>query len=374
LIILGRILPHREAENAWPTATIIRVAEREHPDTASGSPAGELELPPALGDGKVIAGKEGRLFLANDANDVLAQHAGRRRLGPQQLDHWRALLEARSAWCERVGAAYLLLVPPNAHSVYPELLPDEVPSATERPVQQLLAHLREHGSYARVVYPLEELLAQRRRRIVYSETASHWAAPGAFAAYAALMREVGKLVPVRELHERSVAFEEDLRAGDLGRKLSPERRSVQVRARVLEPAARLVSDNRVWNRGRHAVFECRAAPETRCLVFGDSFTYALLPFLAESFRRLVLAHLPTIDFGLVLRERPQVVVSVMNERFLIEVPFDLPARSLDAWAREKQAKGLVDPASGKVASPRVWSEEVGRAASAGPSTAPGTGR
>ena len=52
-------------------------------------------------DGKVVEGRDGRLFLANDANRVLAQHSGELRFDEDQLRGWRELLETRTAWLAR---------------------------------------------------------------------------------------------------------------------------------------------------------------------------------------------------------------------------------------------------------------------------------
>ena len=53
-----------------------------------------------------------------------------------------------------------------------------------------------------------------------------------------------------------------------------------------------------------------------------------LQFLAESFRRLTFVHMVNLDHELVEELQPDVVVKIMNERFLIAVPVDDPAKSL----------------------------------------------
>jgi hypothetical protein len=129
------------------------------------------------------------------------------------------------------------------------------------------------------------------------------------------------------------------RPGDLGLKVEPIATSPQSLPAIRDARARLVSDNDVWNNGRRMEWACETAPPTSCLVLGDSFADALLPFLAESFGRLVFGHIFTLDHELVLAESPRVVVSVLNERFLRRVPNDLAARSLREWEREKLEQG-----------------------------------
>ena len=50
----------------------------------------------------------------------------------RQLEDWRHVLETRRAWLRRRGIPYFHIVPPNAHSVYPEYLPDDVVPVADR--------------------------------------------------------------------------------------------------------------------------------------------------------------------------------------------------------------------------------------------------
>ena len=67
----------------------------------------------------------------------------------------------------------------------------------------------------------------------------------------------------------------------------------------------------------------------------------MLPFLAASFRRLVFAQLPTLDHMLIEEVRPDLVVSVVNERFMIFIQHDAGAATLQDLASEKVAAGTL---------------------------------
>src|SRR5688572_8490955 len=81
-------------------------------------------------DGKYVEGRDGFLFMANDNNRVVDQHTGALRLDDDQLEGWRAVLERRSALLAEHGSAHLVMVVPNNHSLYPEMMPADLPSAT----------------------------------------------------------------------------------------------------------------------------------------------------------------------------------------------------------------------------------------------------
>jgi hypothetical protein len=298
-------------------------------------------------DRKFIRGKNDRLFLANDSNRVLGQHSGEVRFSADQLRWWRRMLETRSAWLRQTSdARYLLLVPPNAHSVYPEDLPDTVTSAPERPIHQLLSYLQQRGSFARVLYPLARIAAAKGDELpVYPQTDTHWSDYAQFLAYEELVAAIAGEVDMHVLTRADVAFTADLHVGDLGYKLEPNQRSMHVWARVLRPEVRKVGDNEVRGMGSAISTQCDAAPAGTCLVLGDSYAYGMLPFLAAGFRRMVFAQTPALDFELAEQEAPQLVVSVMNERFLIKPPSDVDGPTVHEIAQAKLAAGDTRPPS-----------------------------
>jgi hypothetical protein len=69
----------------------------------------------------------------------------------------------------------------------------------------------------------------------------------------------------------------------------------------------------------------------------------VIRFLSESFARLTFVHMPSLDFDLARTLEPDVVVKVMNERFLISVPQDVPAPTQAQLEAEKIAAGDIVP-------------------------------
>jgi hypothetical protein len=177
---------------------------------------------------------------------------------------------------------------------------------------------------------------------VYAKTDTHWTEFGAFIAYRRLLDELTRWFDLPTLQEDDLRLAEASFSGDLGFKLDPPEESLQVWVDVRRPKASLVADSRVRTNGRRIEYRREGAPYT-CLVVGDSFSTRLLPYLAESFGRLVFAHIPTLDHGLVERERPDVVVNVINERFMMKVPDDRGAPTLEELAEQKRAAGDMFP-------------------------------
>jgi hypothetical protein len=290
---------------------------------------------------KVVRGRDGWLFLDHDTNHVMAQVHGRLRLAAEQLRQWQLLLENRTAWLARRGTPYFFLVAPVPHVVFPDKLP-EGRLEGERPMLQLLRYLDDQASYARVIYPVERLI-EHRDSLVYTETNSHWTDRGAFIAYQLLADEIAACVSMRKLDNADLDWTEVTQTGDLGCKLQPAKQSVHVCSQTSSPRSRRVYDNGIFNEGRRAEFVCDTAPDSTCLVLGTSSAHGMVHLLAEGFRRLVFAHISTLDYTLVEEVNPDVVVTIFGERFVIRVPVDIPAPTHLELEAAKRAAGSVFP-------------------------------
>lgn len=275
----------------------------------------------------VLHGSDGWLFLQRDRNDVLGQHTGSVRLGPDEKARWRRTLAGRVEAGERLGVLWSCLVAPDKESVYREHLPAEVEPVERRPVHEFLEVAEEAG--APVAYALDWLERAKVGPGLYAKTDTHWNYRGSYVAYRAfcdlLSRQGLDLEVVGE--ERLRWWDEELE-GDLGGKVLPEPKlGAMTRVEVTDPQARLTFDSGVINHGWVVRFEKSAGGRT-CVLFGESFAYFLLPYLKETFERLVFVHTSMFIPEIVEREHADVVLSLPLERFLIRPPDDE-----DAFAR-----------------------------------------
>ena len=296
-----------------------------------------LDLPMPNLDDKVVEGKDGFLFLGNDSNDTLGQHAGQKLLTDLQVQQWHDLIETRAAWLYLQGIPYVCLIAPDPHAIYADKLPDDVQVGETRPALQVLDHLRSRGSYAPVLYPLEAM-KEERDELVYAKTDSHWSEYGAYVAYREVMAKLTESLPVRRVARKQIHRSYEQRAGDLGLKFEPPVVDTNYGyVDVIGSRVRLVNDNRVRNHGRLVEFEADTYNSLTCLVCGDSYATRMMPLFAESFRRTFWAHI-YFDYDLVRELKPDVVVTVLSERGMIVVQSDTGPgiRRLEA---EKRASG-----------------------------------
>jgi hypothetical protein len=275
----------------------------------------------------VIVGKDGWLFYAGDgaAEDMASAVPFTRA----ELERWRTTLEHTRDWMEAHGAAYVFVLAPDKHAIYPEQLPPSIQRVgSDTRTDALVNYLREQRSTVPVLDLRGPLMAAKAKERIYHRTDTHWNDRGAFAASQAIWHRLAPRAGAPGSGRGHEAFAEqavtvpglDL-AGMLGvagavtesdLRLVPR---VPPRARVVEPArpdARLMDARLVTEQAD------RTLP--RAVVFRDSFGSALVPFLSEHFSRAVYLWQYNVDPDVVLAERPQVVIQEWVGRRLGTMP------------------------------------------------------
>ncbi len=279
----------------------------------------------------VLRGKDGWLFYGDDG--ALDDYVRRTPLSAADLTVWSSTLQHTHDWLAARGIAYLFVVAPDKHEVYPEYMPAGItPLAGPSRTDQLVEHLRAHTRVP--VLDLRPVLAEATRAArVYHRTDSHWNDLGAFAAAQAILRHdalsdaVGGLGSLTDAGDSFVRQEIRTPGLDLTRMLGLERW-------ILEDNIQLQSRARGWRLTEPArvdpeYMEGRLATEhvrrdlPRAVIFRDSFGSALVPFLSDHFSRALYLWEYDMDPRVVERERPHVVIQEWaGRRLSTRLPYD----------------------------------------------------
>jgi hypothetical protein len=268
----------------------------------------------------VVTGKDGWFFYADD--HAIEDFTNQTLLTSEEVANWRhAVVRARD-WCRAHGIAYVFAIAPDKHVIYAEKLPDSIRQLqpTSR-MDQVLNGLSDTG----VAVDLRPVLfAAKRRERIYQRTDTHWNERGAFAAYEQIVQAVRAYDPDVPPPWPRVEFESTARdvqgmdlAGMMGLtrvlreedlRLTPLRKRHAI---VVEPAG-AAADAEL---GR-VVTEIPGSHLPRALVFRDSFSSALAPFLSEHFSRAVYSWRNDFAIDEIDAEHPDVVIQEIVGRHL----------------------------------------------------------
>ena len=272
---------------------------------------------------KVVVGKAGWFFLADE-----------RAMAPEpftsaQLKMWRISLEAKQAWLKARGAEYVFMVAPEKHTIYPEYLPRSCP-ANSKPsnLDQLIEYLK-HTSTVRVLDVRSPLRAAKVVAPVYYQTDTHWNLYGGAVACQELLHRVSEYNPsVRQMDlNAAVLRNTTFKAGNLALMLLLQ----DVMAdREVEPvlptgtATVLISGAQTPDGLLLTISENHVGQQPNVVVFHDSMFDSMNRYFVQHFGRAVMVggrRILKFEQDIIERERPQVVVEEIVERYLTGQPF-----------------------------------------------------
>ena len=247
---------------------------------------------------------------------------------PAELDRWVEALADRRRKIEAAGAVFLVVFAPDKETVYPDLLPAELPGPlpTSR-LDALQARLRAEGM---TVVDLRPALAAARapgsnfsRWPLYWRTDTHWNMLGALVATRPVLAELGARFPgVHVPADEEIEIQETpSAAGDLVRMrgLPDLSGDVRIDGRLRTPSCPAASGYDLDGRGDLTQrVTCPGAPIHRALIFHDSMMVPMLPALAPAFERSTWSRQAAVDPELLAREAPEVVIFELVERTLWE--------------------------------------------------------
>lgn len=268
----------------------------------------------------VVIGRDSFLFFGVD--ESVDDYANARPFTERELLNWRVSITKLRDYFQRRGISYVFTIAPDKYLVYPEEFPESVRQVnpTSR-TDELYSALLD----TRVVADLRPVLdhAKARERIYYL-TDTHWNDRGAFAAYQAIVdavRAQNPRVPPPWPRSDFESGSREVRGQDLAGMMGLSRVMHEDelplipkrprQARVVEPEGA----NPREPIGR-LVTEIPGSALPRAVVFRDSFTDGLAPFLSEHFSRVLYLWQNDVDPDIVLSEHADVVIQEIVGRHL----------------------------------------------------------
>ena len=145
----------------------------------------------------VLAGKNGWMEFTADHN--LDDYQNVQPLSRKSLRIMGRNIRSCYKYAQEQGITFLIVVPPNKASIYPDKLPDQIqPLSEQSRLDQLNEYLEGHG-IAKVLDLRPALREARQQQDVYYQRGTHWNETGAYAAYSEIIETLAvdhpELVP-----------------------------------------------------------------------------------------------------------------------------------------------------------------------------------
>ncbi|HME44872.1 MAG TPA: hypothetical protein VKF36_17405 [Syntrophorhabdales bacterium] len=272
----------------------------------------------------VVVGRDGWLFynVAHDGSS-LEDYYGLAGFTSHQL----SAIKENMARLRREAASrnilLILVIAPSKHTVYEEYLPTRVSMMKGAPsrVDQLCSAWGRDDTHACFI-DARTLLTTEKKELsypLYYKTDTHWNNLGAFLVYREIMKEVKIRYP--EVKALTLADFNLSSTRVPGRDLAG---MVNMTGLMSDTEVTLKPLRPTVARQSNAPYAFRTAIRSEMtgsmgpyvVAFGDSFLPYLVPYLSESFSRgLYLAAPLTVDFSVIDKEKPDVVIVELAERY-----------------------------------------------------------
>lgn len=271
---------------------------------------------------RVLQGENGWLFIRD--NNALEQSIGR-IIRPDAVNAFIDLAQTLDKKMKALGGRFVVLIPPNAHTVYFENLPAYARRQKKAPTEYDLVAARLRADDIPFVDLRPLLDAAKKDGPTYFQYDTHWNERGALIAFNAAMAAAGR--PDLEVSPQEALGPlvdkpagDLLRLGGLDERDPPDRRYTWnepfADPKGLTPLAGIIGDNENPLFPSQAVETGHTGP--RIMVVGDSFTrtfwHGLLAARSSAF---LWTHHQTCHFdrGLIARFRPDILIYTPTERF-----------------------------------------------------------
>ena len=278
----------------------------------------------------VILGNKGWFFLskAGDQNE-LNYYRSINPFTQKELDRWKLVLEKRKNWLASQGIRYILVIAPNKTTIYPEFLPSSLNRVTkESRLDRLIAYMKQNSN-VEILDLRASLISAKEKELIYHPKDTHWNDLGAFIGYQQIVKSISISHPnLKPLSRSDFKVEISNESSDLINMMGLNSTTTDRRLSLVKKTENLAFEvesgifyqPELPIEKRPFATELKNSNTPNILMFHDSFTSSLRPFLSETFSRIVYVWEDKLDNKIVKKERPNIVIQEIVERKLMTDP------------------------------------------------------
>lgn len=259
---------------------------------------------------KVIKGKDNWLFHGHSS--AVAMYKRENLFSKESLVQVGKLLTKYDNYCKKNNKHFYLYIAPSKSMIYSEFYNDSIKPSQNNNLtlaNQLTQYLRKNTD-VKVIYPKDEIIRNKNKSLLYFKTDTHWNEYGAYIGYSVLMKEINKDLKLK--HVNILGFEEALEhSGDLNKNL-PKALRIKKYEKYKKPLLKENSYNCLKTQDTTDIQYCKSSLNNKALLmFRDSFTTNLIPYLASTFKISKYVWQPEVDFSLM--ENADVIILELVE-------------------------------------------------------------
>jgi alginate O-acetyltransferase complex protein AlgJ len=268
----------------------------------------------------VIAGRGDWLFYADDGG--IQDYVQQETFTEAELQQWQRMLERARDWLASRGSRFLFVLTPDKQMIYQEFMPASLHRLHDSyRADQFLAYMRAHST-VEIVDLRPGILATKPRELLYHHYDTHWNDRGALVGYQQIATRLRQWFPnIQPLQRDDFTTSASVPSGDKTTMLGlTDHGKVTMPGLVpiqgWSSAVVFPPNPDPYGEDGTVITEVHPGSGVRAVMFRDSFSSRLIPYLSEHFSRILYQWQNDFDPDLVRREHPDVVIQEMVGRHL----------------------------------------------------------
>ncbi len=261
----------------------------------------------------VLKGKDNWLF--SNSIESTNSYTNENPFTENDLKIITSYLEEVNDYCNKHNKKFYFLIAPDKSKIYGEYYPDEIKAPkTQSRAEQLTEYLRKN-SKINVIYPKSALIKNKGKDLLYWKQDTHWNNLGGYIGYCELMKEINKdYKDIAVFKPKS--YTKETHIGDLNKTLP---KILQKEDKTLyKTPSQENKDICVFPEYDKGIVNCFNKNEKiNLIMYRDSFSRALIPYLSYSFKNSKFIW--RYDISKTVIDEGDVIVLQVVERFLHEL-------------------------------------------------------
>jgi hypothetical protein len=259
---------------------------------------------------RVFKGKNDWYFLGDHHNKIFSNAFGNDPLSISELDQIATNIELLRANLKAKNIDFYIIVPPDKNQIYKDKLPYQLQQNATK-IEQLKPYLKEHIDFEIIDFKTELLNARKKTSVdLYYKYDTHWNNHGAYYAYSHFIDKLNKKHSISKVLLSDFKTLKTTKDYDLTRMLNIK---IGDSALVLEKEHQSSTSLKAF-KNAYRVFQ-NPNGTLNVVYHGDSFMYALMPFINETFKKVTYVKNDyVLKPNIIEEEQPDIIIFELVER------------------------------------------------------------
>jgi len=260
---------------------------------------------------RVFKGKDNWYFLGDHNDNIFSNAFGNDPLDVSEMYQIASNIENIKVLLKAKGIDFYIIIPPDKNQIYKDKLPYQLLQNTTK-LEQLKYYLKENIDFEIIDFKSQLLTTKKNTSLdLYYKYDTHWNNYGAYHAYSHLIDKLKEKHHVDKQILIDYKTLKEVKNYDLTRMLNIK---VNDSALVLEKENKSFSSTPEKLKHVHRAFE-NPNGTLNVIYHGDSFMYALMPFMNETFNKITYVKNDYIlKEHIIEKEQPDIIIFELVER------------------------------------------------------------